>query len=282
MAVSGKTQVLGVFGDPVAHSLSPAMHARFAEATGTDTVYVPFHVSPEHLETALFALPSLAIAGVNITVPHKEAAFRLLSQHTEAARAIGAVNTVIVEGGRLVGDNTDGEGFRADLEARLPQSGWEKGPVVVLGAGGAARAVVHALAGAGVPDVVVANRTPEKAQDLVGELAPATGRAVALPGEGLREALSGAALLVNTTSVGLHGETFAGLDLSLLPGTAGVYDLIYNPPRTPLLREAEGRGLAVVNGLGMLVRQGAISYARWTGEEPPVDPVLAWLEGTGL
>ncbi|MFA9459355.1 shikimate dehydrogenase [Thiohalorhabdus methylotrophus] len=279
MSIRGSTRVLGVFGDPVAHSLSPAMHTRFAEESGEDSVYVPFHVLPENLETALHALPSLGIRGVNITVPHKESTFRLVSEHTDAARAMGAVNTVIVDGERLIGDNTDGAGFAADLEAHFDHTGWGKGPVVVLGAGGAARAVVHALTVAGVPEVVVANRTLETGQALIGQLAPETGRAVALPSEELQNALPRARLLVNTTSVGLKGETFPGLSLDALPREAGVYDLIYNPARTPLLQEAEQQGLAVANGLGMLVRQGAISYARWTGKEPRVEPVIEWLEG---
>ena len=277
MAVSGKSLVLGVFGDPVAHSLSPQMHARFAESTGMDTVYVPFHVRAEGLETALGALPSLGVGGVNITVPHKEAAYRWLGDRSPAAAAIGAVNTVIVDGDHLRGDNTDADGFRADLTAQLGHTGWESGPVVVLGAGGAARAVVHALVAAGVPEIVLANRTPEKGQALIDQLAPERGRAVALASGALTEALGRARLLVNTTSLGLEGERFEGLDLAALPAAAGVYDLIYNPARTPLLREAEARGLAVANGLGMLVRQGAISYARWTGAEPAVEPVLEWL-----
>jgi shikimate dehydrogenase len=215
---------------------------------------------------------------VNVTVPHKEAVFRLLADRTEAARAIGAVNTVMVEEEGLLGDNTDAEGFRADLAANLGHTGWETGPVVVLGAGGAARAVVHALQRSGVPEIIVANRTVEKGEALVAELAPEQGQAVPLPSDQLAAALGRARLLVNTTSLGLKGERFEGLDLSALPTDAGVYDLIYNPARTPLLAEAEARGLAVANGLGMLVRQGAISYARWTGIEPPVAPVLAWLE----
>lgn len=276
--VSGTSQVLGVIGDPVAHSWSPAMHAKFAQETGADAVYVPFHVRPENLETALGALPSLDIGGVNITVPHKEAAFRLLTEHTDTARAIGAVNTVIVDGDRLIGENTDAKGFKADLEARLDGTGWEKGTVVVLGAGGAARAVVHALAESGVPEIVVANRTREKAQALVAELAPETGQAVGIPDPELQPLLERVRLLVNSTSIGLEGEEFPELALEALPDGAGVYDLIYNPRRTPLLREAEKRGLAVTNGLGMLVRQGAFSFAHWTGLQPDVEPVIEWLE----
>jgi shikimate dehydrogenase len=276
--ISGKTVVLGLFGDPVEHSLSPQMHARFAENTGADTAYVPFRVSIENLEAALHALPKFGIRGVNITVPHKEAAFRLLSVTTEAAKAIGAVNTVIVEGDQIQGDNTDAEGFLADLKAQLNHTGWESGPVVVLGAGGAARAVVHSLKGVGVPEIIVANRTEEKGHSLVSELIPECGTAVSLPGKGLLMALSRARLLVNTTTVGLRQECFEGLELTTLPEGAGVYDLIYSPKETPLLRDARSLGLAAANGLGMLVRQGAASYQRWTNQRPDADDILVEME----
>lgn len=278
MAIDGASQVLGVFGDPVAHSLSPFMHARFAEHTGANTAYVPFHVRPEGLETALFALPALGIRGVNVTVPHKEGVHRLLEEHSDAARQIGAVNTVVNDEGRLWGDNTDADGFLADLDACFPQQPWRSRGAVVLGAGGAARAVAYALHQAGVAPLVVANRSRDKAQGLVSELAPGSGHPCGLDPEGLGEAVADAGLLVNTTSVGLEGEEIPGLPLDRLPAEAAVYDLIYKPARTPLLAAAEARGLAVANGLGMLVRQGAASYARWTGFHPPVEPVLERLQ----
>jgi shikimate dehydrogenase len=278
MPIDGASQVLGVFGDPVAHSLSPFMHARFAEQTGSNTAYVPFHVRPEGLETALFALPALGIRGVNVTVPHKEAVHRLLNEHSDAARQIGAVNTVVNDDGRLWGDNTDAAGFRGDLEAHFPQRLWEQDGAVVLGAGGAARAVVYALAAAGTAPLVVANRSRDKAEALVAELAPEHGVACGLSAESLEGPLAETALLVNTTSIGLEGDAFPDLPLHQLRSSASVYDLIYKPARTPLLQAAEQRGLAVANGLGMLVRQGAVSYARWTGQEPAVPPVLERLQ----
>jgi shikimate dehydrogenase len=272
--VSGATTVLGVFGHPIGHSLSPLMHARFAEATGADTIYVPFPVPPEGLATALNALPALGIRGVNVTVPHKEAVRRQLGHLEPAAKAIGAVNTVINHDGVLVGDNTDARGFLADLEAQFPDGRWKQRPALVLGAGGAARAVAFALGGAGLPAVTIANRTAARAESLAAELLPRIGHGTDLAPERLSDPVAAAGLIVNTTSVGLEGEAIPGLDLGRADPGACVYDLIYNPPVTPLLHEARQRGLAASNGLGMLVRQGAISYALWTGKAPPVEPVI--------
>jgi len=277
MTIHGSSRILGVFGDPIAHSLSPQMHQRFAESCGEDTVYVPFRVSVADLGTAVAAIRALHLSGVNVTIPHKEAVGPLLDELTAPGVAIGAVNTIVNHDGWLIGDNTDAEGFLADIEDHFPHGSWRDRLALVLGAGGAARAVVYALAQAGVPEVVVANRTPEKAQALVQELAPDRARAVSLPGPDLDSALRNAGLVVNTTSLGLEGETIPGLCLNELPRDAGVYDLIYNPPRTPLLQAAEARGLPFANGLGMLVQQGAFSYARWTGKIPQTQPVIRWL-----
>ena len=276
--INGASVVLGVFGDPVEHSLSPVMHAHFAESTGADTVYVPFHVRPPGLNQALRALPALAIRGVNITVPHKEAAAPLMDSLAPAARAIGAVNTVINRDGELVGDNTDARGFLADLEAQFAGAAWKDRPALVLGAGGAARAVAFALGEAGLPAVTIANRTAAKAEALAAELLPATGRATDLAPDNLEAAVAEAGLIVNTTSMGLKGEAIPALDLGHTHAGAVVYDLIYNPPETPLIADARQRGMAAANGLGMLVRQGAISYELWTGQGPPVAPVIEALK----
>ncbi len=275
--ISGATRVLGVFGDPVEHSLSPRMHAEFARSTGADTVYVPFRVSPENLRTALRALPALSVLGVNLTVPHKEAATDFLDELAPAARAIGAVNTVIDRQGRLVGDNTDAEGFLADLRAQFPDRSWQGKPALVLGAGGACRAVIHALVETPIPEIAIANRSPDKAERLVEELCPDRGKPIALDSPELGAWIQQAGLIVNTTSLGLKGETVPGCDLSRARVDAGVYDLIYSPAETPLLQEARSLGLAASNGLGMLVRQGAASYRLWTGSDPAVEPVIQLL-----
>ncbi|MEF8794298.1 shikimate dehydrogenase family protein, partial [Thiohalorhabdus sp.] len=204
--------------------------------------------------------------------------FRLLEHLEPAARAIGAVNTVINRDGELVGDNTDARGFLADLEAQFLDAAWKDRPALVLGAGGAARAVAFALGEAGLPAVTIANRTATKAEALAAELLPATGRATDLAPGNLDAAAAKAGLIVNTTSMGLADETIPGLDLARASAEAAVYDLIYNPPETPLLAQARQRGLAAANGLGMLVRQGAISYELWTGQAPPVAPVIEALK----
>jgi shikimate dehydrogenase len=256
------------------------MHSWFAEDTGIDAVYVPFHVRPEGLERALASLPALSIRGVNITVPHKEAAVSLMDSLEPAAQAIGAVNTVINNDGRLVGDNTDARGFLADLRACFPERDWEQRPVLVLGAGGAARAVVFALVEAGVADIRVANRTEAKARELVSALCPETGKGLELSPEPLDRATAEAGLVVNTTSLGLKGETIPGLDLNRAGEGTVVYDLIYNPAETPLLRAARERGLAASNGLGMLVRQGAASFELWTGTPPDAATIIEKLSAT--
>lgn len=278
MTIRGSTVVLGVFGDPIEHSRSPVMQNEFARETGADTVYVPFRVPPEGLADALRAIPALSIRGVNITVPHKVACMRHLDRLDPAAEAIGAVNTVCNEGGELVGQNTDAAGFLADLRARFPDRRWEHAPAVVLGAGGAARAATFALAQAGLPQIWVANRTEGKAGDLVAELCPEQGESLDLSPDKLNPAVAEAGLIVNTTSLGMAGEAIPGLDLNRASPQAIAYDLIYNPAETPFLAEARGLGMAAANGLGMLVRQGAISFERWTGVEPTVAPIIEMLE----
>ena len=278
--VSGTTQVLGVFGDPVAHSLSPRLHTWFAESAGVDAVYVPFHVRPEGLERAVGGLTALAIRGVNLTIPHKETVVPLVDELEPAAEAIGAVNTIINDGDRLFGDNTDARGLLADLRSHFPTQGWESRPALILGAGGAARAAVVALREAGLPAIWVANRTEAKARDLVAALCPDTGTSMDFSPESLADATAQAGLIINTTSLGLKGEAIPGLDLSRAREGAAVYDLIYNPAQTPLLSAARARGLAASNGLGMLVRQGAVSFELWTGHSPPVEPVIQKLAAT--
>jgi shikimate dehydrogenase len=278
MSIGGSTLVLGVFGDPIAHSQSPFLQNEFARETGADTVYVPFRVRPENLGEALNGIPALSLGGVNITVPHKEACLSFMDELRPAAKAIGAVNTVINQGGRLVGDNTDAAGFMADLRARFPQAAWEGKPALVLGAGGAARAVAYALQHSEVPAIRVANRTEDKARELVSDICPDKGMGLDLAPERLNDALAQAGLVVNTTSLGLKGEPLPNLAFDMAASGTVFYDLIYNPPETPFLAEARERGLKAANGLGMLVRQGAISFELWTGLQPSVEPVVNMLE----
>jgi shikimate dehydrogenase len=268
--VRGTTRVVGVFGYPVRHSASPPMHNAAFKARGLDWVYVPFEVAPENLGVALAGVRALGMAGVNVTVPLKEQVAPFLDEVTERARLIGSVNTVVNENGRLSGDSTDGPGFLAALgEAGVEAAGRK---VVVLGAGGSARAVVHALAEAGA-QVVVANRTPERARAMAERFA-SVGRIDTAPltEEALRESLRGAAALVNTTSAGMHPQEneMPPVPVDALEPPLFVSDLIYNPAETRLLALARARGCRVQNGVEMLVQQGAVAFHLWTGIKPPV------------
>jgi shikimate dehydrogenase len=278
--LSGRTRVAGVMGWPVAHSLSPRLHGHWLLRHGIDGAYVPMPVRPERLEQALRALPAMGFAGVNLTIPHKEAALALMDHLSPVAERIGAVNTVVVEAdGTLSGDNTDGLGFIAALSQS--GAGWraEAGPAVVLGAGGAARAVAVALLDAGAPEVRLLNRTPERARALADELG---GSVHGLESTERSAALDGAALLVNTTSLGMRGQPPLVLPLEALPRTALVSDVVYTPLITPLLALAQARGNPVVDGLGMLLHQARPGFRAWFGVDPAVDDDLRTVVAAGL
>jgi shikimate dehydrogenase len=278
--LSGRTRLAGIVGWPVAHSLSPRLHGHWLLRYGIDGAYVPLAVPPERLAQALSALPALGFAGVNLTIPHKEAALSLVHRLSPRAKRIGAVNTVVVEAdGVLSGDNTDGFGFVAALLDN--QAGWvaEAGPAVVLGAGGAARAVVVALLDAGVPEVRLLNRTAARARALADDL---DGSVHAADWNARAAALDGAALLVNTTSLGMRGQPPLDLMLDALPGTALVTDVVYTPLMTPLLALAQARGNPVADGLGMLLHQARPGFRAWFGVDPEVDDDLRAVVAAGL
>jgi shikimate dehydrogenase len=266
-----RTRVAGIVGWPVEHSLSPAMHNAAFAALGLDWTYVAFPVRPDVAEQAIAGLAAAGVAGLNATIPHKRAALAVASSASEAALRIGAANTLVPDGdGGFRADNTDGEGFlRAlDEQAPLDLAGAE---ALVIGAGGAARAVVHALRSRGAR-VRVANRTTARAAEL-GDPVPFAPRE-------LEAAAGRAALVVNATSLGLHGDA-APPELPLAgigPGQA-VADVVYRPGGTPWLAAARDRGARTVDGLGMLLHQGAAAFAQWTGREPPLAAMRAALEG---
>lgn len=263
MTIDSGTRLTALFGDPIAHSVSPAMHNAAFRHSGLNFTYLAFRVTESGLEAALEAVRALNIRGINLTIPHKTAALPLLDEVTESARRVGAVNTIVNDNGRLKGHNTDVSGFLTALRGHGFNSAGRK--AVVLGAGGAARAVVFALRDAGAA-VTVLNRTPAKA----AELAAATGAIAGDLGESsVNTALDGAELLINATSVGLYPESEVSplADYRLKPGLT-VMDTIYRPRRTRLLADAQAAGCRVIDGLDMLVAQGAESFELWTGRSP--------------
>lgn len=275
MPISGAARVAGIMGWPIAHSRSPALHGFWLAEHGIDGAYVPLAVPPERLEQALRALPALGFRGCNITIPHKQAALGAMDRVDAFAQRVGAMNTVVVAAdGSLEGSNTDVFGFRENLREQAGEWRADAGPAVVLGAGGSARAVVAALTAAGVAEIRLVNRTREHAAALAEALALPASRIAVHPWEKRAEMLDGAGLLVNTTSLGMHGAPPLEIDLHRLPPAAVVVDIVYVPLETPLLAAARRRGNRAVDGLGMLLHQGRPGFAAWFGTAPQVTPAL--------
>ena len=261
----------GVIGCPVGHSRSPVLHGHWLQVHGLRGHYVPLHVAPEDLGMVLRALPAAGFVGVNVTLPHKQAALALAHEATSTARRIGAANTLSFRDGRILADNTDGYGFLQNLREGVPDWQSGAGPALVLGAGGAARAVLVALAEAGVPEIWLTNRTRARAEALVADL----GLAVrVLDWTDYADALPQAALVVNTSSLGMEGQPPLDLPAEMLHPDAVVTDIVYTPLETALLRAARARGCRVVDGLGMLLYQAAPGFERWFGQRPVVDAGL--------
>lgn len=276
MLLSGKARLAGVIGWPVGHSLSPRLHGHWFARYAVDGAYVPLAVRPEDLELAFRALPRLGFLGWNVTLPHKERVWALVDRRDVAAERMRAVNTVLVHpDGTLEGRNTDGAGFLAHLLAEHPGLQLGAGPALLLGAGGAARAVAWALLGAGVPLLRLANRTVGRAAALAAELERAfPGRVAVVDWPAGAAALDGLALLVNATSLGMKGQPPLELDLGPLPATTVVADLVYVPLETDLLAAARARGNPILDGLGMLLHQAVPGFAWWGGRTPEVDAAV--------
>lgn len=268
--ISGTTRLAAVIGDPVRHSMSPVIHNAAFAACGVDGVYVALPVAAGHADDAVAAMRLFDWFGLSVTMPHKQQVMAACDALTDAAQALGAVNCVFWDGERVVGDNTDGEGFVRGLAAELAVDvGGLRG--VVVGAGGAAGAVVRSLAAAGAADIAVINRTTERAEQ-AASLAGAAGRV------GSWQDLAGADLVVNATPLGMAstpGEGTLPFDVAVLGEHAVVSDLIYHPAETPLLAEARARGLRTQNGLAMLVHQAVAQFEHWTGEPAPVEAMTA-------
>ena len=281
MAIDGHTQLVGLIGWPVEHSLSPAMHNGAFAALGLNWRYVPLPVPPGQIEAAVKGLAALGFRGANVTVPHKQAVVPALDTIAPDARRLGAVNTIVVERSEdgevtIGGYNTDARGFIAALrEGGFDPQGRS---AVVVGAGGAARAVVSGLLWSGSGGVTVLNRTPERAQALISDLGRRSEdasrlRALPLTPENLIASARAADLLVNATTVGMWPHMGGSIwpDTVSIPAHLTVFDLVYNPLETRLLRQARESGAHAVGGLGMLVRQGALTFEMWTGEPAPVE-----------
>jgi shikimate dehydrogenase len=272
MNIDGTTRLAGILGWPVTHSRSPRLHNFWLTQYSINGAFVPLPVRPEHFTAAVRALVQLGFAGASVTVPHKEAAFALCDRWEESAQRARAVNLLVfASGGEIVGANTDGFGFIENLRASAPGFAPERGPAVVLGAGGGARAVVRALVEAGVPEIRLANRTQERAE----RLAAALGGPIRIVGwNQAAAALGDAVLLVNATSLGMKGQPPLLLDLERLPVASVVNDIVYVPLETELLRRARRRGNRVVDGLGMLIHQARPAFKAWFGHDPEVSEAL--------
>ncbi len=290
LTITGKSSLVGLIGWPVNHSLSPTMHNAALAHLDLDWAYVPLPVQPDDVKDAIKGLAALNFVGCNVTVPHKQAVIRYIDEVSQAAHTTGAVNTIHIKEGKFFGYNTDAIGFLNSLiEADCHPKGMR---VVVLGAGGAARAVVFALVRAGVDEVTVLNRTAERGAFLVDDLAEVFPKSrlkyAALTSTDLSALGDEVDLIINTTSVGMSPKiaTCPWPEDVPLPKQATICDLVYNPLETILLNRAKAAGLPTIDGLGMLVYQGAYAFETWTGQDAPIEVMrqacLAGLRINGL
>ncbi|MBM08913.1 MAG: shikimate dehydrogenase [Magnetovibrio sp.] len=272
MAITSSAKLAGVIGWPVSHSLSPRLHSYWLNKYKVDGFYIPLAVRPKDLKYSLRALPKMGFSGVNITAPHKERAFQAMDSVSAVASRLGAVNTVVIdENGKLRGENTDGFGFVENLRNNWPELNFNTLKPLVLGAGGAARAIIAALQDAGVCEIQVANRTFERAQSLAKDL---SGKINILPWADMLGAMPYVNILINTTTLGMQGMGALNIDFSKVPKSILVTDVVYNPLRTPILIEASVNGNPVLDGLDMLLYQAQPGFSAWFGEEPDVTPDL--------
>lgn len=270
--ISGKTEVCGIIGDPIEHTVSPAMHNAAFRHLGLDFVYVPFKVKSENLELAIQGMKALNIRGLNVTIPHKVAVMPFLNEVDSLSEKIGSVNTIVNRDSELKGHNTDAAGFWYALQAEEIMPAGKK--VVVLGAGGASRAIVFMLADRGA-ELTIMNRTQSRAQALANMASNAFRKdikALELSQKNLKLAIKEAEILVNTTSIGMSpDDEETPVPARLLKSSLFVFDIIYNPQQSRLLTEARKIGARTVGGMEMLVQQGAAAFELWTGQKPPIN-----------
>jgi shikimate dehydrogenase len=276
MTISGQARVAGIVGWPVTHSLSPRLHRHWLTQLGIDGAYVPLPARREDFSTVLDGLMGAGFVGVNVTVPYKQAAFAIAHESDAAAQQTGAANLLLFQsGGRIEARNTDVAGLAASLAEELGPGTLNGQTVVLLGAGGAARAAVLALAGLGVGEIRILSRNASRGQSLVAHLQPHVQTSlVPLPWTEWTGAARDTVLLVNATSAGMPGAGELDLPLADLPAGAAVYDLVYHPPQTALLKQTRARGLKAYNGLGMLMHQAMPAFAAFYRQTPAVTPAL--------
>ncbi|MBF9021740.1 shikimate dehydrogenase [Rhodobacterales bacterium FZCC0069] len=270
--MTASVPLAAVIGDPIGHSKSPLLHGFWLRAYQISGHYVPLHVTSGDLGQVLAAMPLMGFVGANVTIPHKETVLELADIVTDRAGAIGAANTLTFhKDGKIEADNTDGQGFLANIQQNAPAFDAKDGPAVILGAGGAAKAVIYALLEAGAPQVRVLNRNLDRAKNLSARFGD---RVSVHEMPDLPNLLRDCNLLVNTTSLGMTGQPPLAVDLSNLPKTAVVNDIVYAPLETDLLKQARAMGAVAVDGLGMLLHQAAPGFAKWFGTEPAVTDEL--------
>ncbi|TDQ61801.1 shikimate dehydrogenase [Maritalea mobilis] len=260
-----------VTGNPVKHSKSPLLHGYWLKKYNISGTYTAIETDENNLPELIEQVRNGEMRGGNVTIPHKQLAFNLCDRHTETAKKIGAVNTVWAENGKICGDNTDGYGFLANLDHQLPQWDRHKGCAIILGAGGAARAILSALVDKGFKTIYLLNRTLARAEQLAQEF---DGPIIPQTLDKFNELAADADFVVNTSSIGMHGSKFEQLDVHKLPETAIVTDIVYTPLMTPLLQDAKDRGLNIATGLGMLLHQAVPGFEIWFGQKPEVDQAL--------
>jgi shikimate dehydrogenase len=275
MTISGSARLAGIIGDPVTHSLSPRLHSHWLKLYGIDGAYVPLPTTKSSFSTVLCGIRAAGFSGVNVTVPHKEAAFALADRLDVAALAARAVNLLVFHGDEIEGRNTDAGGLAASLRETLPKNALQKKVAVILGAGGAARAAVLATDQLGAGEIRIVARDVARAGALSRDIAPAIKAQLKVSAwTDWKSAASHADLLINATSAGMHGRPALALPLDVLPPSAAVCDIVYNPLDTPLLADARARGHAVIDGLGMLMHQAVPAFEAFYGVTPMVTTAL--------